>query len=180
MSRLWYQAESGTWQTLALAELRSVLPAEAFADGGIELVPFGQGSERGVALVTAGTANVMAGGQPVVGGLRVLENKDEILVGFLRLYFSTESTPELMPFVLPAGARRPKCAVCRFPLEDAQPSVKCPQCGRVYHQIPAEGEQPAKPCWTYRPQCLCGHPTSLSGEPAWRPEMMEAATDAEV
>lgn len=178
MSRLWFKAVSGDWQILGPADLRSALPADAFAAGAIDIVSFGHGSERGVALVAAAAANVLAGGQPVVGGLRVLEDKDEILVGCQRLYFSTESQPELTRFALAAGVRRPKCAVCRFPLEDAQLSVTCPQCGRVYHQIPAEGEQSAKPCWTYRPQCLCGHSTSLSGEPSWRPEMLEETSDA--
>ena len=50
--------------------------------------------------------------------------------------------------------------------------VECPQCGRVFHQNDAAGDSNAKQCWTYRPQCLCSHPTSLSGD-TWRPELEE-------
>jgi hypothetical protein len=109
----------------------------------------------------------------VLGGLRVLEHKDEILVGSARLFFSAESAPVVVAFHLEAGAKAPTCPVCRGPLKDGDQAVRCPGCSRWYHQLDAVEGRPAKHCWTYAETCLCQHPRTLSGELLWRPELEE-------
>jgi hypothetical protein len=138
---------------------------------GLRLVPFGAGADGGMALmVPPRTVAVWVNGESIVAGLRVLEHRDEILCGDSRWYYSAESRAEVKTYVLPAGERRPRCGVCRSPLDDGQPAVACPQCGRLYHQIAEQAAAPAKPCWTYRPECLCGHPTALDESALWRPD----------
>jgi hypothetical protein len=43
----------------------------------------------------------------------------------------------------------------------------------VYHQLDGNEEGGAKHCFTYRDRCVCGHPTSLDGDAAWRPDEEE-------
>jgi hypothetical protein len=106
----------------------------------------------------------------LLGGLKVLGHRDEILVGGELFCYSAQSRPVVIEFTLAEGGRRPRCGVCRMEIEDGQAAVACPQCGRVYHQIDAAGEQAAKQCWTYLPTCLCGHSTALGEDGAWRPD----------
>ena len=108
-------------------------------------------------------------GQRMWGGLHVLQHKDEFQVGADRYWYSAVMQPHVTRFAKPADADTHKCPMCRVPLEAGDVVVSCPGCGRSYHQ------SEAKQCWTYREQCkFCGHPTALTGEPAWRPEMEEA------
>jgi hypothetical protein len=141
---------------------------------------FGRGAERGVALLAAADVRIWVNGLPVLGGLRVLEHKDEILFGNGRFYYSAEATPVVATFRGQAGVRVPSCPICRGPLKDGDTAVQCPGCGRWFHQAAEEIPHPsgspvrAKTCWTYGPSCrFCGHPTPLNGEPVWRPEMEE-------
>jgi len=137
------------------------------------LVPLG--SARGdAALLLLGDDAVSVSGRPVLGRLAILRHRDEIILADSRWWYSAEGVPEIKPFVLAAGRQRPKCAVCRNLLEDGQMTVACPGCSLVYHYVDALGDQAAKHCYTYRSHCSnCQHPTSLSGEPSWRPEADE-------
>lgn len=121
-------------------------------------------------LLVRGANRVHVNGDPVVGGARVLDDRDEILVDGRRFAFSGESPPEIVPFVPPEGTKRKtKCGVCRTAFEPDEPVVHCPRCDRAYHQATEEHE--GKKCWTYRDTCaFCGHPTAMNGEAAWRPE----------
>jgi hypothetical protein len=167
MGVLWRRTAEKKWSRAPLA----VGPQSATSlAAGVRLVSFGEGPLRIVALLSSET-QVWVSGRPLVGGLAVLRDRDEILVDGERIYYSCESQPHVDRFHAVDGERPPKCAVCRMALEEGQTIVHCPNCGRAYHQLEAAGEQAAKQCFTYRPQCLCGHPTSLSGEPTWRPEI---------
>jgi len=141
------------------------------ARGALRILAFQseQGAEH--ALLIGCDCQVRVNGLPVLGGICVLQHRDEILVGSRRVFFSAESTPEVEVFQHVGPHRRPRCPVCRGELLDQQPVVHCPGCGRIYHQIPATEAAPAKPCWTYSATCrFCNHPTSLSGEPTWCPD----------
>jgi hypothetical protein len=110
----------------------------------------------------------------VPGGFRVLAHGDEILAAGKRYSFSDESLPAVTVYREVAGVRAPSCPVCRGPIKDGQDAVRCPRCAHWFHQIDGAGGRPAKPCWIYAETCrICGHPTSLSGESVWRPDMEE-------
>jgi hypothetical protein len=165
MSILWQQTAERTWKQL---------PLNAAPPLGLRFCPFGRGADRGMALLLAPDVRVWVNGLPVLGGLRVLEHKDEILLAGARLYFSAEATPVIATFQNRAGERIPSCPICRGQLKEGDAAVQCPGCGRWHHQLPAADGKPAKACWTYAATCrFCGHPTALTGQPAWRPEMEE-------
>jgi len=146
-----------------------VLFADALPD--LRVMPFRDRNRQGHALVAGENVVVRVNGAAMVSGLRVLDHKDEIAIGRQRVYFSAESAPIVETYQHDGSRRRPRCPICRAELQDGHSIVRCPGCSRIYHQIAAAGEAPEKPCWTYSPECrFCGHPTSLSGEPTWRPD----------
>jgi hypothetical protein len=136
-----------------------------------QLVPYRQGTRVRHALMAAALAAIRVNGSPVIGGLRVLNDQDEIRIGSQRMFFSAESTPVVEIYQQQTSGRRPRCPVCRAEIQDGQSVVRCPGCSRFHHQIDATDAAAAKPCWTYAPTCrFCEHPTSMSGEPTWRPD----------
>jgi hypothetical protein len=174
MSTVWREAAGNRWESAAVPEGRPLDGAELGVPG-VRVFRFAQGGARGVGLFAGAGAPVLVNGEPLLGGFRVLEHKDEILVGRLRLYFSSESAPALVVFRAEPGARPCTCPVCRGPIKDGDTAVQCPGCSRWFHQLePAEGRTPRR-CWTFAAQCrICNHPTALTGEPVWRPEKEEA------
>jgi len=144
-------------------------------DAGAVVMRQGSGSETLAVLLARADAAVRVNGQPLVGGMRVLSHRDEILVGARRFYFSAESTPVRAPFQLEGTSRRPVCPVCRGPLKDGDLAVACPGCGRWHHQADAVEGQRTRACWTYATECrFCKHPTAMTGQPTWTPEQEEA------
>jgi hypothetical protein len=172
MSCIWQELAPGRWQPLALPSGRT-LGGETFGVPGIALFITGQG-ERGAALLVRPGVWVRVNGEPVLGGLRWLEHKDEVLAGDSRLFFSLESTPTVVPFRLTEGARAPTCPICRGPIKEGSDAVQCPGCTRWFHQAaPADGRA-GKPCWTYSGTCrFCNHPTAFDAAAGWRPDREE-------
>jgi len=170
MSTVWHQAGDG-WQALTLG---TALEGAELQAPGVRVFRYGQSTDKGVGLLARPGARVLVNGQPVLGGFRVLEHKDEILVGRTRLFFSSEATPAVVGFRPAVGARPSTCPVCRGLIKEGEEIVQCPGCSRRFHQVePAEGRK-ARKCWTFADKCkICNHPTSLSGEPVWRPEKEE-------
>jgi hypothetical protein len=172
VSCVWRERPDRTWQALTIPAGRPLAGTE-LGEPGIQLC--GLGAERGAALLVRPGVWVRVNGQPVLGGLRVLEHKDEILLAETRLFFSGESTPTVVPFRAVEGGRAPICPICRGPIKDGLQAVQCPGCGRWFHQTEALDGRPAKPCWTYAPTCrFCSHPTSFGAEAAWTPEKEDA------
>jgi hypothetical protein len=169
MSTLWRECDGTRWEPLAVAE------AAPLDEAGIRIFRFGQGADKGVGLLTRPGTRVLVNGQPVLGGFRVLEHRDEILAGHKRFYFSSESTPQVVVFRPLPGARPCTCPQCRGLIKDGDAAVQCPNCSRWFHQIEPGDGRSARRCWTFTDKCrICNHPTSLSGEPVWRPEKVEA------
>jgi hypothetical protein len=167
MPSLWREIAGAGWQACPIADGSNDSPA----GGGIRFLTLGA-ADKGVGLLVGPGVRVRVNGQPVVGGFRVLDHRDEILVDRTRYYFSAESTPVRVTFQAQAGARLPTCPVCRGPIKEGDEVVRCPGCTRWYHQLDATENRRAKPCWTYAATCrFCGHPTPLTGEFAWRPEL---------
>src|SRR4051812_28999440 len=159
MSCIWFQPAAGRWQARPLVagrlhEISDLVPAAA------GLVA----SRQGTALLVRPGVRVRVNGEPVLGGLRLLDHRDEILVGGVRLLFSAETVPEVVSFTASEGMRTPVCPVCRGPVRAGLLAVQCPGCGRWCHML--EG----RPCWTYAPTCrFCNHPTALTADAVWRP-----------
>ena len=170
MSSIWYQSDdSAAWHAIEMngqaIDLADTLQLS------MRIVPLAdRDGQHDVVLLVADHRSVWVNGRPVPGGIKVLSHRDELLAGGQTLYFSDESLPVVHEFALAAGQRRPRCAVDRMPIEDGQSVVTCPRCGRVFHQAPADAPADAKACWTYRAQCLCGHPTAMDSGAVWRPE----------
>lgn len=175
MSLIWRERPDGCWHPVAIPS-DAPLSCSELGKESIQLLRFGHGTERGVVLLARPGVWVRVNGQPVLGGVRVLEHQDEILLGSAqgRCFFSAEATPVVVPFRLDGNARPPSCPVCRGVIREGDLAVRCPGCSRWYHQLEAGEGQRAKHCWTYYPTCrFDGHPTSLDGTPVWRPELEE-------
>jgi hypothetical protein len=170
MSCVWREVAGQGWRRLTVPAGQALTGAELEV-AGVQFLGVGQGADRGVALLVRPGVWARVNGQPVLGGLRVLDRKDEIVIAGARLFFSAESTPQVVPFRTPAGTRPPTCPVCRGPIKDDMQAVQCPGCGRWFHQLDAAEGQKEKPCWTYAPTCrFCAHPTSFAADAAWAPE----------
>jgi len=173
VSSIWHEIR-GEWQAFTIPEPQGEQLAAIEIDG-VRFLRFGTGNERRAALVLPMGAAARVNGRPVLGGLRMLEHKDEVIFGRSRLFYSAESAPLVVVFHREEAARSPTCPLCRGPVRDGDQAVQCPGCGRWFHQTEAAEGKPAKPCWTYAPTCrFCNHPTALGGEVGWRPEMEEA------
>jgi len=91
---------------------------------------------------------VRVNGQPLALGIRALRDKDEIVAGGHRLFFSTEELARVTPF--PGMERSVFCPRCKQKLEPGDPAVCCPLCRAWSHQ------SEILPCWQYAPTCaLC-------------------------
>ena len=149
MSSIWQELAPGQWE--AMSEL---------AHEGVGLVEMPGGA---MLLVREGV-RVRVNGEPVLGGVRVLDHRDEILVRTDRFLFSAQTAPLVIPFAPAPDQRPPVCPICRGPVRAGMQAVACPGCGRWFHQLDD------KPCWTYAPTCrFCQHPTPLDEAATWRP-----------
>ncbi len=106
------------------------------------------------ALLPRRSAGVRVNGRAVIGGLRLLRDKDEIVINDTRLFFSTERLQRVEPY--PDLGRPSVCPRCRTRLEVSLPAVCCPGCGSWCHA------RPERPCWTYDRTCpVCSYPTDI-------------------
>jgi hypothetical protein len=103
-------------------------------------------------------------GLPVLAGIRVLADRDELRVDDGdSMFFSIERLAELSS--LPETQQEICCPRCRDVIRAATPAVQCPQCDVWHHQ------EADRPCWTYADGCAaCGHPTALDAGFTWTPE----------
>lgn len=146
MPHLWTRDDAGAW---------TPLPADAAP---LDIRPAGD------AWVLFGAAAVRVNGVPLVAGIAVLTDRDEIVAGGRRVFFSAEADATVAPFAGPAPLRCPRCT---RDVEPGTPAVVCPGCRIVHHQS-AE-----RPCYTYSRRCAaCDHGTTLDAGPSWCPEAL--------
>jgi hypothetical protein len=107
---------------------------------------------------------VRVNGFPLIAGIRVLEDLDEVRIQATgRIYFSNEETPRVEPF--PGREEATPCPRCKGTIAKGDTSVQCPQCKTWHH----EGTE--MPCWSYAEKCaLCDQLTRLDTEFRWTPE----------
>ncbi len=112
------------------------------------------------------TERIRVNGLPLVAGIRVLEDRDEILTRETgRIFFSTERAPKVEPF--PGREEPTPCPRCKGTIFKGELSVKCPKCRTWFHQRPDMG------CWGYTDKCaLCDQLTRLDACFRWTPESL--------
>ncbi len=173
MATFWEQQE-GRFESIALEDVASGTKSHAIAQERqhrFRIVSFRNGRRPGFALIAKAETPVLVNGAPVIGGLRILRHKDEMLSGSQRMFFSAEAQPVMQIYEPEESGRPVRCPVCRSELRAGDSIVRCPGCQRAYHQAADAGESAAKRCWTYAAECrFCQHPTSMSGRPSWRPD----------
>jgi hypothetical protein len=109
-------------------------------------------------------------GEPLVLGVRVLENRDEIrFAGGARVYFSTEQVAR--PERFSGAGRRIVCPRCSCEIAAGDLVVRCPQpsCRLLHHHHEIEQDS----CWLSAPACArdgCAQKTSFEVETRWTPE----------
>lgn len=143
---------------------RDAVPDEvACPADGPRLVGIPSGDSTTWVLLTP-SAGVFVNGSPVLGGIRVLADRDEVrAAGAAPVYFSTETLAGVES--LQAGDHETVCARCRQEIEPGTGAVRCPGCG-VWHHASDAFE-----CWTYAPTCaLCPQSTSDMAGFRWTPE----------
>ena len=122
----------------------------------------GDGAPQWVLVASSGVRRrVRVNGAPLLLGIRVLEERDELVLGAAASFFSTETLPVVASFT---GAEPVTCSRCKTAIAPGERSVQCPGCRTQYHQ------HDARPCWLYAPACaLCGRATALDQPYAWTP-----------
>jgi hypothetical protein len=173
MAHLWTQDQSaGEWVAMPLTD--SALVVAAPGAHALHLRPRGEFPNPPAALlrsqldgreswVLTGAARV--NGMPLLTGIRVLRDRDELEIGGLCAFFSTETLALVQP--MPRGDKPVFCPRCKQAIEPKSAAVRCPQC-RVWHH-----QSDDLPCWTYAnaEHCsLCDQPTALDAGYRWTPE----------
>ncbi len=122
-----------------------------------------EGHERWI-LLGGGGRTVWINGLPLTGGIRVLEDRDEIRIDETgSLFFSSEVRAVIEPF--PGGDDPVHCARCKSAIEQGTPAVRCPACEIFHH------ESEERPCWRYRDFCsTCDQITDLDAGFRFTPE----------
>lgn len=173
MAHLWRPDSQHAWHPASL-EGTSVAFEEPGGGPAVQLCRCGEQESQWAVMAPPGTS-VRVNGQAVVAGLRVLSDRDEVVVAHpgrepLQAFFSTE---RLACVELFSGSEATlRCPRCKQPVVKDVPAVRCPACGAWHHQIP-EGHEghTARKCWTYSDHCaLCPQPTALGSGFQWTPE----------
>ncbi len=115
-------------------------------------------------LVAPDGTSVSINGEPVILGMRVLRDRDEIRVGQREaVFFSTEQLAIVEDF--PGIGKVAPCPRCKQHVDVGSRAVRCPRCSMWYH------EEADLPCWTYDDVCsVCGRQTDLEMGFSWTPE----------
>jgi hypothetical protein len=143
--------------------LLSLSPSSGFA--GVQLVRLASSGGDTWILLCAPDSCVRVNGLPVLGALRVLRDRDEIVIaGCGRFFFSSERLARVEPF--PGSDRDAYCPRCKDILPYGTASVRCPGSGIWHHQ------SADRACWTYAETCACGcgRPTDLGAGLQWTPD----------
>jgi hypothetical protein len=120
---------------------------------------------EGTHWVLFGAPRVCVNGNPLAAGIVVLRDRDEVLVGKRRYFFSTETLA--VGEVYGGGDQRAFCPRCKLEIAAGTPVVRCPGCGVRHH------ESETYPCWTYAEHCtMCDYPTALDAGFRWTPEAL--------
>jgi len=183
MPHLWVQTIDGDWKTAPLTDtayqlsdtepvaLGDTVPGQSLADFPW-LVRTTESQEPTWSLLSSARSHARVNGSPVALGIRVLDDRDEIVVGgpasddTRRCFFSTERLVVVEPF--PGAAQPVHCPRCKQEIHPGTFSVQCPHptCRMWHHQTKD------LPCWSYAATCAspaCDQPTDTKIY-RWTPE----------
>ena len=136
-----------------------LLPAVSDADAGIRLHAAGDAW----VLLAGRSARIRINGEPLSLGCRVLQDRDELVSGRERSYYSTERLLRAEPF--PDAEAAVFCARCKLRITPGTLAVRC-QCGTWCH------EMEDRRCWSYAATCpLCPQPTDADAGYNWEPAL---------
>ncbi|MCC6850248.1 MAG: hypothetical protein IT294_17290 [Deltaproteobacteria bacterium] len=108
----------------------------------------------GARWLVLGPATVRVNGAPLLTGVAVLRDRDELLIDGARVYFSTEAHPVVT--TPPPGDRPLHCPRCTVAIAMNAAAVACPTCGIWHH------ESADRQCWTHAAVCAsCDQATAF-------------------
>ncbi len=161
MSRLHYVSPEGSSWTAARISSPLAVPAGLGGTDATDpeptvlIVPL---NERDAALLSKPDSGVRVNGHPVLAGIHLLSDRDEIRLKSGRYYFSSND-----PLVVENMESNPvNCPRCSGRIDTGTSAVRC-HCGAWFHQSDEH------PCFTYGQTCpLCGASSQLDTDP-WDP-----------
>jgi len=180
--QLWCEEADGRWGRRAVAATVQIgsgddgriVVGEWVPHPAVTIVPYAEYAKvRAVLVSSAGTgARVTVNGYPPLG-LTLLEDRDEIVIrrertgDFARFVFGELEAAHVVRFAeAPAACGDDRCARCRKRLQSGDAAVRCPVCGRWYHEGPlASGAR--RECFSYDP--LCGGCLTARAAMSWSP-----------
>jgi hypothetical protein len=164
MANLWMRYQD-SWAVMPLASAfynLSVAPPVPRTGPGGDLDVFSVGREW--VLCAPPTRGVQVNGLPLLAGIHVLEDRDEIAIDGRCLFFSTEVLATMEEYTGAAVF----CPRCKQAISTGQRVVRCPRCSAVHHQTEE------LPCFTYAPTCsLCPQLSDLNAGYQWTPEELQ-------
>jgi len=124
----------------------------------------------------AAAAAVRVNGEALPAGARLLDDRDEILLGARRLVLSTERVARMERYV--AGDRAIACPRCGGQLETGDPIVRCPRCRMAHHHemvpgaVRAGDPDAGESCWLHDVTCAAckEQSTDLGRDRRWTPD----------
>ncbi len=183
MAHLWIRDETGAFCARSLSQtsldMGKYPPAsldgnDPGAAGGsdVHLIAATPGSDAETwALIWGDQREVWINGLPLLTGIRILTDRDEIRIDSGEpMFFSTETLACVETF--PGADREYLCLRCKRPIETGSLVVRCPICRVIYHQDENQKEGDWK-CWTYSDTCAtegCPGRTELKTEYEWVPD----------
>jgi len=119
-------------------------------------------------VLVSGEESVRVNGRSVPGGIRLLEDRDEILYnkGRVHLFFSEQSAIKVESFH-PRDGKAIRCPLCGDLIREGDSVVRCPRCNLIFHQTEE------RPCWQSADLCPtygCGQSTDLENQSLWCPD----------
>jgi hypothetical protein len=170
MAHFWVKDDSGEWAVFSPSKRFLSLPAGLLCGSGpverrsSEANLVRAGGDNAPWILVTNSRSVLLNGVPLVTGMRVLLDRDEIRAGAAcPIFFSSEELATVVEF---PGSEKPVfCPRCKLEIASGSKAVKCPQCAVWHHQ----GDDLA--CWTYAQHCaLCDQSTELNGRYRWSPD----------
>jgi hypothetical protein len=172
MAHLWLPDDANAWRAMPLtaeafalagASVEPLIASSATAGAGAVLLRRVATSPDTWAILGDARHRLRVNGAPVLLGVAVLADRDEIRLPTLAAWFSTETRACVEPF--PSAGARGFCPRCKQAIEAGTAAVRCPSCSLWHHA------SDDLPCWTYAPTCAaCPQETALDAGFRWTPE----------
>ncbi|MBK8060500.1 MAG: hypothetical protein IPK33_22195 [Gemmatimonadetes bacterium] len=172
MPHLWVEELPGEWAIITLDRPLVPVTAPRVAAGdaqpsrlrGAPAFVLARGSAGPLALwclLAAPRPVLRVNGAPLVAGIRLLADRDEIRVDDGTWYFSSEALARIEAF---AASHATPCARCQQPIAPGAMAVRCPGCGLWHH------ESDASRCFSYAETCAgCPQPSAADAGYCWTP-----------